>query len=194
VRHIASVTENEMVLAFLQAELKSPNYRDLYLQVLAALSRDENLVWQADLELTEENSLRARLLQGVRGFKSNGAIFRCFPDDVMWRRVELNRDDFSKLTYMGKQPTWRGISDGTRSVIVGARNISSGVKSNASIEGVVAALKAGENFPPLIAVEKEDQLVLLEGHTRATAYVIAGHEPVSAIVGRSPSMHKWYWY
>ena len=193
VRNIASVTEEEMVLAFLQAEINSPNWRKHVMQTLSALGQDEKLISEPDLSSKEQSALRARLL-GFRGYKLNRALFLRFPIDVRWQLVELNRDDLSKLLYLNNEPTWQALSEGTRSVIAGARNIRSGAKSNASIEGVVAAIKRGDRFPPIIAVEKEDQLVLVEGHTRATAYVITGYQPVQAIVGSSPSMQRWYWY
>jgi hypothetical protein len=170
--------------------MNSPNRCKDVTQALAALGRDEKLIREPDLSSKEQNALRARLL-GFRGYKLNQSLFLRFPSDVRWRLVELNRDDLSKLLYLNNEPTWQALSDGTRSVIVGARNISSGAKTNASVEGVVAAIKRGDRFPPIIGV---DQLVLVEGHTRATAYVITGHEPLEAIIGSSLSMQRWYWY
>jgi hypothetical protein len=194
VRDIASVTEDEMVLAWLRAEVNSPNWGKYIRQGLAALGQDEKLILQPDLTSKEQNALRAQLL-GYRGYNQNLALFQRFPDDVTWRLVELNRDDFSKLLYLNNERTWHDLSDTTRSAVVGARNISSGNKSNASIEGVVEAIKRGEkNFLPIIAVEKGEHLVLMEGHTRATAYVVTNHEPVQAIVGSSPLMQRWHWY
>ena len=191
---IAAINESEMVLAFAQAELHSPTYRPRYLRELENLSQNEMLVLQADLKSERQNDLRAQLLQRVRGYKANNGIFRGFPNDVTWHAVELNRGDFSKLLYIAKEPTWDDLSDGGRSVLVGARNISSGVKSNPSISLVVSALKAGKKFPPIIAVEKQQELVLVEGHTRATAFVLADYEPIHVIVGSSPLMQNWYWY
>jgi hypothetical protein len=194
VRDVAPVTQDEMVLAFLRAEINSPTWGMHIRQGLSALGRDEQLIWQPDLTSTEQNALRAQLL-GYRGYKLNRSLFRGFPNAVKWRLVELNRDDFINLLYLNKEPTWQNLSDGTRKALAGVRNISSGAKSNASIEGVVEAIKRGENkFPPIIAVEKGEQFVLIEGHTRATAYVITNHEPVEAIVGASPLMQCWYWY
>jgi hypothetical protein len=193
-RDIAPVTQDEMVLAWLRAEIKSPNYADCIRQRLTALGEDEKLIWQPDLLSKEQNVLRTKLL-GYRGYGKNQALFRRFPDDVTWRLVELNRDDFSKLLYLKNEPAWHDLSDGTRSAVVGARNINSGNKSNSSIERVVEAIKRGErDFQPLIAVENGEQLVLMEGHTRATAYVITNHEPFQAIVGSSQLMQRWDWY
>jgi hypothetical protein len=193
-RDIAPVTQDEMVLAWLRAEITSPNWGKHIRQGFAALGQDEKLILQPDLTSKEQNALRAQLL-GYRGYNQNQALFQRFPDDVTWRLVELNRDDFSKLLYLKNEPTWHNVSDGTRSALVGARNVSSGAKSNASIERVVEAINRGEkNFLPIIAVEKGEQLVLMEGHTRATAYVITNHEPVQAIVGTSPLMQRWHWY
>jgi hypothetical protein len=192
-RDIASVTEDEMVLAWLRAEIDSPNWSSPVRQGLTAIRRDETLICKPDLLSKEQNTLRNLLLGYYRGYKRNLGLFRHFPEDVTWRLVELDRDDFIKLLYLNNEPTSHYLSDTTRSAVAGARN--SGNKSNAFINGVVEAIKRGEsNFPPIIAVEKEEQLVLMEGHTRATAYIITNHEPVQAIVGSSPLMHRWDWY
>jgi hypothetical protein len=191
---ITPITEDEMVLAFLQAEIDSPNWRYRVMDGLAAHRRNEDLIRQPDLTSKEQNAVRARLLS-FRGYNLNQSLFLGFPNDVTWRLVELSQEDFSRLLYLNKEPTWDDLSDGKRSVTIGARNVSSGAKSNPSIEALVAAIKRGKkDFQLLIAVEKDEQLVLMEGHTRATAYVITGYEPVQAIVGSSPQMSRWHWY
>jgi hypothetical protein len=188
-------TEDEMVLAFLQAEVNSQTRKQLCSDVLNRLGTTAKLVYDPDLKSARQNALRKDLLEDCgRGYKTKQYLFIGFSDDVQWQHAELNREDFGKLRYIAKEPTWEDLSDGTRSVIVGAQNISSGAKSNSAIKSVVSAVKAGKKYPPIIAVVKGDQLVLVEGHTRATAYVIAGREPVYAIVGSSPSMKSWYWY
>jgi hypothetical protein len=52
----------------------------------------------------------------------------------------------------------------------------------------------GATFPSLIAATNGDgPLVLIEGHTRATAYAIT-NSPADVIIGTSPDMTNWkYW-
>jgi hypothetical protein len=56
---------------------------------------------------------------------------------------------------------------------------------------------AGERFPELIlAAETEESVpIIVEGHTRATAYVRAlpGDEEVEALLGVSQGLPNWKW-
>jgi hypothetical protein len=71
-----------------------------------------------------------------------------------------------------------------------------GENANENIKAVADDLRAGKRYPALIAVESEGGLlVLVEGHTRATAYVLAQVAiPVEVIVGYSPQMQLWTFY
>jgi hypothetical protein len=61
---------------------------------------------------------------------------------------------------------------------------------------VAKAVAAGQRYPELITVEASDgALILVEGHTRATAYVVAAlPEPVACFVGSSRRMRIWAFY
>src|SRR5713226_850185 len=56
------------------------------------------------------------------------------------------------------------------------------------LAAVVADLKRGKKFPDLIGVEGQNgDIILMEGHTRATAYVVSPPaDPIRCIVGSSP--------
>jgi hypothetical protein len=139
-------------------------------------------------------------MQGHRGYP-NEALFAGFPTDVVWRRVMLEPNDFDSLRYAndtrGNQLLMR-LSGGTRRVRDGAHNNVHlpQTEETAHIGQVATALRSGKSFGPLIAIESDDgSLVLMEGHSRATAYVIerfAGN--VEAFVGSSPIMAQWMWY
>ncbi len=95
---------------------------------------------------------------------------------------------------------------GTRLIADGAKNVGKRWPPEAadkdpspSILVIAAKLEKGGSFPELIFVgEPEappDQLVLVEGHSRATAYVYAGAAPeIEALVGFSSGIVKWRWY
>ena len=69
----------------------------------------------------------------------------------------------------------------------------------AVILNIVAGLEQGRLFPELILVGMPgagpEQLVLVEGHKRATAYVYADKPAeIQALVGFSPGISSWYWF
>jgi hypothetical protein len=78
-------------------------------------------------------------------------------------------------------------------VVDGAKRVEAiqvGENANENIKAVADDLRAGKRYPELIAVESEGGfLILVEGHTRATAYVLARiAEPIEAFVGSSPQI------
>jgi len=69
----------------------------------------------------------------------------------------------------------------------------------AAILNIVAGLEQGRLFPELIFVGTPGadpaQLVLVEGHKSATAYVYADKPAeIQALVGFSPGISNWYWF
>jgi hypothetical protein len=53
-------------------------------------------------------------------------------------------------------------------------------------------LALGTRYPELILAEKDNELILIEGHTRATAYVYANHkESVDVFIAKSPDINNW---
>ena len=200
---IGPATEHEMVLAFLKAEIDSPRYEQVYQQKLSALgfSRTQ-LIESADLHDDQQNVERIKLLGEVRGYGVNSYLFHGFPNDVVWQRVRLDQPELERLKY-AKHQAWITLSKATRLVRDGARNIDTiqvrdpvGGTVNGNIKAVAVAVKNGQNYPELIAVSGSgNDLILVEGHTRATAYVLSGYnQPVSLLVGSSSRMTHWAFY
>ena len=54
----------------------------------------------------------------------------------------------------------------------------------------------GQSYPELIAVSgPSDVLILVERHTRATAYVVSGYsQPITCLAGTSARMAQWAFY
>jgi hypothetical protein len=68
-----------------------------------------------------------------------------------------------------------------------------------SIKKIVEALEKGASLNELILVSEPDaatdQWVLVEGHTRATAYVCHGASTeVEVLIGFSPGVVRWRWF
>src|SRR5713226_6369189 len=199
---IGPATENEMVLAFLRGEIESPRFGALYKQCFDQLRpfgfNPQKLVENADLRSPRDNAQRIEILKAVRRYRANQALFTGFPNDVMWRRVWLEPDDWNTVKY-ANYPTWVTLSGGTRIVVDGAENIDSLVAAedaNRNIRTVADDLRSGKRYAELIGVDGEvGKVILVEGHTRPTAYALAQlPECAECIVGSSQTMRTWAFF
>ena|ERR1700686_571495 len=194
--------ESDVVLAFLKAEIDYSDSRERIqrsLQVLqeSGVSRRE-LIEEADPDNDYHNDLRARLLE-YRGYRRRLGLFIGFPTTVDWRRVGLEPADFGRLTYIANEPSWDSYSQRTRSPQVVADRMARRELPDSFAQKVAAIqdkLKRNETLPELVAVEgEEDQLILIEGAHRITAYVgLNWQANIPAIIGRSALMPNWHWY
>lgn len=189
-----------MVLAFLQAEINSARFREKYLKNLGILKQDLSLIEKADLKNKLENENRKKLLNKTRGFTSRKWLFKSFPLEVTWFLVSLSPKEGEKIWYAGYKD-WKKLAGGTRKASEGAKNlylVNPGYNHKPNVEGVVARLKKGETFPYLIsATDDWEKLILLEGHTRATAYFLhygAWPKDKKIIVGYSKNLKNWRLY
>ncbi len=194
---IGQSNENEMILAFLRAEVDSPRFGQNLVEPLtrAGYTRQE-IIDNPDLLNNNHNFFRASLLD-FRGYNIRDFLFKGFPRDVAWRRVELEPDEIKLLKY-ANYPTWIDLSGRTRLVIDGARNIDTiqvAEDANIHVKAVLAEIQNGRTYPELIAVERGSNLILVEGHVRATAYALAGPQSnIGVIIGSSSTMNRWIWY
>lgn len=199
-RFIKKSSEEEMVLAFLKAEIDSPRFKKPIEDTLRTLGFTRALIDKANLTNSVENRARENCLV-FRGFKNNEALFKGFPDDISWERVALSKKELGTLKY-ANYPTWVSLSEGTRLVADGAKNIDIiqvAENTNINVKSVKKLVEAGTIFPELILVSrnKKDKAILIEGHTRATAYQIARnylHDEIEAIIGYSEDLVRWIWY
>ncbi len=194
-------TEDEMVLAFLQAEIRSSRYGSIIQRTLAQLGWKNSLIENPNLADEVENAQRRELLS-YRGYLRREGLFTRFPLDVLWRRVDLEPTDLQVIRYIKDTvtatPNWTNLSNGTRLVCEGARSVRQ-QSSNPLFQQIVAIaeeIRNGVRFPALIAAQHDKgNLVLIEGHSRATAYVLEGYGgTVEAFVGFSLSMKDWPFY
>jgi hypothetical protein len=192
-------TEDQMILAFLQGEVDSSRFSPCVNQVLAALGRDRALIDAPDLGDASESHARRCILYTCRGYPS-GYLFVGWPQDAVWRQVSLERADFDTMKYANNVESLLILSGGSRLARDGAANYSRGVADTnvwSHLDAILAGLRRGETYAPLIAAQSVDDssLVLVEGHSRATAYLIeATTADVKAFVAASPSMANWQYY
>ncbi len=186
-----------MILAFLRAEYHSPRFKAL---IRRALGGNADLLHRPRLDDAAENRARKAALAAVRGYGNNEYLFRGFPSDVEWTLVSLTRDELGDLLY-ANYPTWVELSGGTRAIRDGAKNvdlINVREEANTNIRAVVREVASGRQYPPLIFAGEcsTTGLVLVEGHTRATAYFLEMPEgaEIEVIVGSSGAMRSWAFY
>jgi hypothetical protein len=193
-------TEDEMVLAFLRAEIDSERYRQHYPHGGDVAEVAHRLIEHPDLNDPLENGMRRGLLR-YRGYGLGQFLFAGLPDDLTWQRVELTLDELEQTKY-ADYPTWIELSGNTRRIGDGARNVgklSPNEDPTEHVLGIAAALEQGRPFPELIFVSlpngQPGDLILFEGHSRATAYAYAGKpDRLEALVGVSPNLARWRWF
>jgi hypothetical protein len=186
----------------LQTELSSVRFGQKLELHMQQEKIDPRIVQEPDWHNASENVLRRKLLGVYRGYGQNRGYFTDFPAHVRWERVRLSREELEQVRYIDWE-YWLDLTDGTRMAIDGARNALAGkVVYDVSSDGLVSlanALRQGAQFPPLILVAKEVDapLVVMEGHARLTAYLIAPeHIPteLEVIIGYSEQMTDWGCY
>jgi len=184
-----------MVIAFLQAEISSPEYSKYIQPNLERNGLSRDFINSPDLKNEFHNHFRRMLLQ-YRGFGGSIRLFTGFPSDVRWRFVEIEPQDHQLLFY-AKDESWIRISEGTRSVQRAAGRIDRFEQPGTTdrVRAIQRDLTDGKSMAPLILVEGENgTLILVEGHKRATAYVGLNWPRISTLVGYSPTMHNWCYY
>jgi hypothetical protein len=189
-----SATADEMVLAFVLAEVDSPRYREKYAFALAAIGADRvHLIDNADLQDARQNAARGRVLGMLRGYGQNNALFAGFPVDTHWRKVSVTPPEIGRFRYANHKVSCV-LSGGSRLVADGVKNLDSvqtDENTSVHVKAVANRLTQEETFPPLIAAESAGgpDIVLIEGHTRATAYALSGiPNEITVLIGTSPDM------
>jgi hypothetical protein len=195
-RVIRDSSEDEMVLAFLSSEVDSDRFGAIVRQLLG----DLELVRKADTTNAAANHARRSVLAQYRGWGCNRYLFFGFPADVCWKYLEVTTAELSGFRY-AREPSWVELSGGSLLVGDGAANAGHEPpdRTKVRILAIEQEIRQGARFPPIVAVaEIEDQVhVLLEGHSRASAFVRALNpqdDTCHVIVGYVDSLSDWYWY
>lgn len=198
-RDLGPATEDDIVVAFVQAEIDSVRFGQYYAAFLSSRGLERfSIIDRPNLQSDSDNLLRRAMLTAVRGYDNRSALFTRFPQHVTWRRVAIEPAEAHKLKYANYE-TWVQLSAGSRLVVDGAKRLEGihvGESAKENINALADDLRAGKRYPPLIAVQGEEGfLILVEGHTRATAYVLAQSvQPMEVFVGSSPQMKLWAFY
>jgi hypothetical protein len=201
---LGPASEPEVVLAWLRAEIDAGRYGRWYAGSLRGMGLTrEALIDNGDANDATQNHSRALLLGTARGYGQNAFLFTGFPTDTAWRRCEVTLDELAEFLYAANVPDLAALSD-SRRVADGAKTVADAVRTGAPPTADIARIWAvketaetGHPFPELITVRETSspRIVLMDGHTRATAYVIAQRPAsIQIFLGTSGHMRGWRFY
>jgi hypothetical protein len=196
VRVIRDSSEDEMIALFLLGELNSERFGSGIRNALDAASQTAALITAADLGDADQNRARRTILATTRGYGENRDVFENFPARVHWVRVMLAPSELAGVRYIDYS-YWNELSGGSRLAADAAQQIRRGTVvfgvPNRRFLRAARAVEHGALFPPLIlAGQRRDCLICLEGHLRLTAYALAGFpREVECLVGTAPAMDRW---
>ena len=195
---IRDATEAEMVFAFLKAEIGSDRFGD---HVRSCL-QDLNLLNEPDLGDEEANRKRSEALGCYRGYGRNAHLFEGFPSEVEWKLASVTVEELGAFRY-ARVPPWTTESGQALSVRDGAQDLETkpDAREKATVLDIEHALQTHSltvgQFEPVIAAAEgvESIHVLVEGHSRATAYVRAlrPEKTIEIIAGYVADLKRWRW-
>ena len=201
---LGAVSDDNVVLAWLQAEIESPPFQAYLIRdppKPSHLARALALARNADLDSAKNNAERRRIIAAAHGFGRGALIFAGLEDDIAWRRARASIADVAAMLYSNRNATWTTLAPATRTVAEGASNAAklfTGDDMNLhilSLARIICHADPAPELSPLLCLRMPDGgISLLEGHTRATAIVLEGHklpQGVEAFIGESPSIKSW---
>jgi len=198
-RWLRSSSEAEMVALFLSTELPSDRWKGGLWALLEGAGLPERVITAPDLGNDAENQARLRLLTEHRGYGTRTEIFDGFPDEVCWQWMAITPTELAETRYI-QYDYWDELSGGTRLAVDAAARIRAGVAPfgvpNDGKLAMAQAVAGGARFPPLILVTTRlgGDLVVLEGHVRLTAFMLAREKlppELEVLVGSAPAMTRW---
>ena len=192
-------SEEEMISEFLKAEYHSERFSERIKKVMKDLLLDESIILSADLNNSNENIARKKLLGEFRGYGLNRKLFENFPKEIQWSLCNFESHDLVNIRYIDYS-YWNELSKGTHSPLTAAQTILDGTEIyNQSNEGFVRAaeyIKSGGQFlRPILLTSDLEHFVIVEGHLRITAFALAPEHfnHVECFVGKcsNDELKKW---
>jgi hypothetical protein len=173
-RLVRPASEDDMVAAFLAAEVTSERYGPRIGQILAGLGQPRSIVARPDTSDAAANAVRRQVLAAYRDYPS-GDVFTGMPADVSWHRAALTPAELATVRYID-YPYWTDFSGGTRLAADGARRLGSWPDlATVSIYRQVAENLRDGKLPPAVILLSEPglaNLIVIEGHKRITGLLL----------------------
>lgn len=201
---ISKASEDEMIKLFLETELSSDRYKEKLRAIIEDIENETNKTFTLDCDDKEACYLRRLVLSRYRGYGNNEELFEGFPTIDDWNWVMLTKEDLKRIKYINYD-YWIELSNGSRYAADAAQSIQNNIEiygvSNAGFIKAADAVKRQVKFPPLILVstyEDAMNMILVEGHLRLTAYMLAFEyvESVNVMIGYADleSFKNWGLY
>jgi hypothetical protein len=200
-RVIGPASEDDMVLAFLRAELDSSRFAPDVLTALAELGLDRRLVDRADLDDAEANRSRRQVLEHHRGPRRgpDAGVFGGFPDDVSWCWVGLTPAELADVRYI-HWDYWLEVSGGTRRPADAIARMRAQWDAPGDTVREIADTVAGGSMPHeiiVVGLPPGRGLVVLEGNVRLSGLLLRPEllpAEVRVLLGTSPRIAEWGCY
>lgn len=192
-------SEDEMISEYLKAEYYSERFSEDIKKVMRELLVDESIILSADLNSTNENIARKKLLEEFRGYGLNRELFENFPSKIQWNLCNFVSYDLNNIRYIDYS-YWNELSKGTHSPLIAARTIRNGIEiynqSNAGFVKAAEYIKDGGKFlRPIFLTYDFEHFVIVEGHLRITAFALVPEHfnNIECFVGKcsSDDLKKW---
>jgi len=199
---MGGATEDQVILAWLQAEIESAGFQQYLMgdpANPANLSLALKLARSPNLHDDEQNRTRRQIIANTHGFGMGVGQFQGLANDIKWRKVKVTAGEVGEMLYASRSGAWTILAPVSRKVAEGATNVGhifTGDQTNMVVLSLAYGINhADKKVPEIIALRRPDgHLVILEGHARATAIVLEAQSfkhGVEAYVGDSPSVASW---
>jgi hypothetical protein len=194
-RLIRPASEDDMIAAFLGAEINSERYSPQIRDILAGIGQTRSLIEHSDTGDDADNALRRQVLAAYRGYP-DGDVFTGMPADVSWHYAALTPSELATVRYID-YPYWTDFSGGTRLAADGARRLGPlrDQMPGTIYRQIAENLRDGRPPPPVILLGEPGpvNLVVIEGHKRLTGLLVCPHwlpAELPVMLGITASHHK----
>jgi hypothetical protein len=106
--------------------------------------------------------------------------------------VQVEPSDFRRLRCISRDDRWSELTNSTHLIRDAASNLNTYPELAVRVRAAIERIEQGLPIAELIMVENDaGELVLVEGHTRATAYAFLSDRAFPAFIGTSVLMGQW---
>jgi hypothetical protein len=182
---------SDVVEAWILAEVDSSRFGPRLGELMAGHGRDRSAL--------EDPEYRLKLLTEFRPGGGPADSDQIWVDglplsSLEWWYATVTREELADVLYIDWD-FWLEVTDGSRLPRDYVRRLSSADVPPA-LRDIIAAIRDRHPLPPMILVDSGPgtRTVVVEGHLRLTAYVMAGAtapDQVEVLFGRSPLVADW---
>src|ERR1700704_5678851 len=106
---LGAVSDDQVILAWLQAEIESPPFQSYLIgdpPKPSHLARALALARNPDLGNEAQNAERRGIIASAHAFGRGALIFAGLADDVGWRRFRVSTSDVGEMLYSNRNAAW----------------------------------------------------------------------------------------